>query len=113
MPVGDLHHGLAGNCVLNATKSEEDQDDTIPPILTTKLEIGGEVKSIAYSLMDRVQLCGEECHTTQIRGVYVCTYNDFKGANTAAKEMRLGAEEEKNSGKLGQWVSQFSTTFSR
>ena len=71
MPVGDLHHGLVGTCVLNATKSEEDQDDRIPPILTTKSQIGGEVKSNAYSLMDRVQLCGEECHTTQTRGVYV------------------------------------------
>ena len=96
-PVGDLHHGLVGTCVLNATRSEEDQDqeDRVPPILTTKLQIGGEVKSIAYSLMDRVQLCGEECHTTQTRGVYVCTYNDFKGATTAAKDMELGSEEEK------------------
>ena len=25
----------------------------------------------------------------------MCTYNDFKGATTAAKEMKLGAEEEK------------------
>ena len=95
MPVGDLHHGLAGSCVLNATKLEEDQHDTIPPILTTKLEVGAEAKSIAYSLMNRVQLCGEECHTTQIRGMYVCTYSDFKKANRAAKDMKLGVQEEK------------------
>ena len=84
-----------GTCVLNATRLVEGQDDDrIPPILVTKTQVKEEDKSIAFSLLDKTQLCGKECYTTQIRGVFVCIHDNFRDATTAAKQMKLGEDEE-------------------
>ena len=94
-PIGDLHEGLMGSCVLNATKPGENQDgDHIPPILITKTQVGGKSKSIAYSLLHQTELCGEICYSTQTRGVFACVHDTFRNATSAAKNMKLGNQNE-------------------
>mgnify|MGYP001386411849 CR=1 FL=1 len=95
-PTGELGHGLEGECVLRATQpaEEDDENDSIPSILTANLKIKGESKSIAVSLLKKVNIGGINCFSTQTQSIFMCNKNTLKESIDDINTMDLGEQNK-------------------